>query len=106
MIDYIKTMLDELPADMGGTASTPALAHLFDVNELSEKLSTELGNLYHHNVAKLLFLCKRARPDVQPATAFLSTRVKTPDVDDCKKTQSNNEVSAGNTLCAVDFGGR
>jgi hypothetical protein len=85
MIDYIESMLDELPADMGGTAPTPASSYLFDVNDSAEKLPEELGNLYHHNAAKLLFLCKRARPDVQPATAFLCTRVKAPDVDDYKK---------------------
>jgi len=41
--------------------------------------------MFHHITAKLLFLCKRARPDVQAATAFLCTRVKAPDVDDYKK---------------------
>lgn len=41
--------------------------------------------MFHHNTAKLLFLCKRARPDVQTAVAFLSTRVKGPDRDDYKK---------------------
>jgi hypothetical protein len=41
--------------------------------------------MYHHNAAKLLFLSKRARPDVQTAVAFLSTRVKLPDADDSKK---------------------
>jgi hypothetical protein len=41
--------------------------------------------LFHHNVAKLLFLCKRARPDIQTAIAFLCTRVKGPDMDDYKK---------------------
>jgi hypothetical protein len=85
MVDYIKTMLDELPDDMSGTATTPAASHLFDVNESAEKLPAAIGNIYHHNAAKLLFLCKRARPDVQPATAFLCTRVKLPDVDDYKK---------------------
>jgi hypothetical protein len=85
MIDYIKSMLDKLPADMNGTVPTPASSYLFDVNDSSDKLSEELGNLYHHNVAKLLFLCKRARPDVQLATAFLCTRVNAPDVDDYKK---------------------
>jgi hypothetical protein len=32
-----------------------------------------------------LFLCKRARPDIQTAVAFLTTRVKRPDTDDYKK---------------------
>ena len=40
---------------------------------------------FHHNVAKLLFLCKRACPDLQTAVAFLCTRVKNPDHDDYKK---------------------
>ena len=33
----------------------------------------------------MLFLCKRARPDIQTAVAFLTTRVKGPDEDDWKK---------------------
>jgi hypothetical protein len=41
--------------------------------------------MFHHNTAKLLFLCKRARPDVQTAVVFLCTRVQAPDVDDYKK---------------------
>ena len=35
--------------------------------------------------AKLLFLSKRARPDLQQAVAFLTTRVSSPDSDDYKK---------------------
>jgi hypothetical protein len=85
MIDYVKSMLDELPADMEGTVPTQASSYLFEVNDSAKKLSEELGNLFHHNTAKLLFLCKRARPDMQPATAFLCTRVKAPDIDDYKK---------------------
>ena len=40
---------------------------------------------YHTFVAKSLFLCKRGRPDIQTAVAFLTTRVQEPDVDDWKK---------------------
>jgi hypothetical protein len=36
-------------------------------------------------VAKLLFLSKRARPDIQLAVSFLCTRVKKPDMDDYQK---------------------
>ena len=36
------------------------------------------GVLFHHLAAKLLFLCKRARPDIQTAFTFLCTRVKEP----------------------------
>ena len=41
--------------------------------------------MFHHNVAKLLFLCKQARPNIQTAVAFLTTCVMAPDEDDYKK---------------------
>jgi hypothetical protein len=85
MLDYIQNMLDELPADMDGESATPAANHLFQVNEEAEKLDEDDAQLFHHHVAKLLFLCKRARPDTQTAVAFLCTRVKDPDIDDYKK---------------------
>ena len=78
-------MIDALPKEMIGRAATPASLHLFKVNDAAEKLDDELSELFHHNTAKLLFLCKRARPDIQTAVAFLCTRVKAPDVDDYKK---------------------
>jgi hypothetical protein len=48
-------------------------------------LDAETAEMFHHNVAKLLFLCKRARPDIQTPISFLCTRVKHPDTDDYKK---------------------
>jgi hypothetical protein len=78
-------MLAELPDDMSGETATPAANHLFEVDESADKLDEETAQLFHHNVAKLLFLCKRARPDVQAAVTFLTTRVQQPDVDDYKK---------------------
>ena len=85
MIDYIQGMLDELPDDKGGENVTPASNYLFEVDDKCQKLNAETADLFHHNTAKLLFLCKRTRPDVQPAVAFLCTRVKGPDTDDYKK---------------------
>jgi hypothetical protein len=88
MIDYVKNILNELPLDMAGEAPTPAPSHLFEININNGKpLDNERAIRFHHNVAKLLFLCKRARPDIQTAVAFLSTRVKGPDEDDYKKLQ-------------------
>ena len=85
MEDYIQNMLTELPEDMDGMATTPAAEHLFKVNETPTYLNEKEAMFFHHNVAKLLFLCKRARPDIQAAVAFLSTRVTQPDCDDYKK---------------------
>lgn len=85
MFDYIKKILEESPSDMEGESATPAGLHLFEINENPIKLNNEQADLFHHMVAKLLFLCKRARPDIQTAVSFLCTRVKSPDTDDYKK---------------------
>jgi hypothetical protein len=85
MVQYVKTMLAELNADMDGMSPTSAAAHLFNINEECPKLDKEQAKYFHHNVAKLLFLCKRARPDIETAVSFLCTRVKAPDEDDYKK---------------------
>ena len=86
MKKYINDMLQELPKDMDGISATPAAKHLFEVNDENPKyLEPERKQIFHHNVAKLLFLSKRARPDIQTAVAFLCTRVQRPDLDDWKK---------------------
>jgi hypothetical protein len=55
---------------------------LFKVDPTVPKLTKEKRELFHTFVAKGLFACKRARPDIQPAIAFLTTRVKEPDKQD------------------------
>jgi hypothetical protein len=83
MIDYIEKLLEEAPADMDGISPTPASLHLFDINETNPvKLDEVTSQIFHHLVCKLLFLCKRTRPDTQTRVAFLNTRVQTPDEDD------------------------
>jgi hypothetical protein len=85
MPDYIDGILDEAPADMDGTSVTPAAANLFTVREDVDKLDDDQAETYHRLTAKLLYLCKRARPDFQTAVSFLTTRVTSPDEDDWKK---------------------
>jgi hypothetical protein len=86
MNDYIDKVLLDLPDDMSGTAPTPAANYLFTVNTTNPTaLSKSDAEHFHHVVAQLLFLCKRARPDIQTAVSFLCTRVQQPDHDDYKK---------------------
>jgi hypothetical protein len=85
MKEYIQEMFDDLDGSMDGVAATPAAAHLFTVNENAVRLDGAASDLFHHYTAKLLFLSRRARPDIQTVVAFLTTRVKGPDVDDQKK---------------------
>ena len=86
IFDYIDGLLKDLPVDMDGESATPAASHLFSVNSVYPVLlGEERAQLFHHVVAKSLFLCKRSRPDLQTAGAFLCTRVKVPNEDDYKK---------------------
>jgi hypothetical protein len=85
MNDYISNLFEEAPANMAGTATTPATDHLFSMNESPKHLDDMTSELFHHLTAKLLFQCKRTRPNIQTAVAFLMTCVKRPDKDDYKK---------------------
>lgn len=74
MTDYVKAMLEELPVDMSGHAATPAADHLFEVNTLDPQLLDQADQeQFVQLVAKTLYLCKQARPDIQTAVAFLCT---------------------------------
>ena len=85
MIDYIGKMLDNITEDMKGESSKTAAHYLFDIAEDATKLSQADAYLFHHFVAQLLYLSKRARPDIQLSVSFLCTRVRGPDTDDYKK---------------------
>lgn len=85
MENYLNEVLRDLPEDMSGTALSPAAEHLFKTRANVEKLNQEQAILFHHITAQLLYACKRGRPDLQTAVAFLCTRVRDPDQDDYKK---------------------
>ena len=89
MIQYIESVLKEFKfseeVKSHKKVNTPAAAHLFQVNPEATPLSKEKKEEFHTTVAKLLFLTKRTRPDLQPAVPFLCTRVQAPDEDDWKK---------------------
>jgi hypothetical protein len=55
------------------------------VREDAEKLSKDDSELFHSLTARLLFLLKRARPQIQTAVAFLRTRTVCPYCDDYQK---------------------
>ena len=45
------------------------------MNDESEPLDEDRKEIFHSVVAKLLYITKRARPDIEPSVAFLCTRV-------------------------------
>ena len=56
-----------------GRAITPAENYMFKVNKTTQKLSEKEAQAFHTIVAKLIFLCKQARPDILTGVAFLTT---------------------------------
>jgi hypothetical protein len=85
MTDYAEKVLEEAAIYMDGTATTPADKNLFEVRNDIAALTTDDVDFFHAMVARLLFLCKRGRPDLQTAIAFLCTRVQAPTLDDQRK---------------------
>jgi hypothetical protein len=66
---------------------SPASERLFTVRAAGEikPLEDKRAIAFHHCVTQLLFASARFRKDIQPAVAFLTTRVRTPDEDDWLK---------------------
>ena len=100
MIDYVKEVIEawdkvSQPADDEFTTvlskrarkakKTAAPEDLFKIDEDATKLDTKMSTAFHNIVAKALYLVKRARPDASVSIAFLTTRVRAPDVDDWRK---------------------
>ncbi|KAG7363646.1 reverse transcriptase RNA-dependent DNA polymerase [Nitzschia inconspicua] len=86
MPSLVKEIVAQLPSSLSsGPCATPAGNHFFVVNKNAQKLSQTNSDLLHRMTTQLLYLCKRARPDLQTAVAFLTTRVVAPDCDDMKK---------------------
>ena len=86
MYDYDKKLIDKLPEDMIGHKPTAAPDYLFKTNGTNNVLLDRTkADEYHSLTATVLYLGMRARVDMQLATAFLCTRVKSPDKHDWKK---------------------
>ena len=68
-----------------GQARTPAANDLFKISDTEKQLPKHRSDTFHSLTAQLLFLCKRSRPDIQVAIAFLCTRVQEPTEEDWRK---------------------
>jgi hypothetical protein len=60
-------------------------AYILTVTADSESLNKKDSEWYHTITAKLLYLAKRARPDILTVVCFLCTRVTKPTAEDVKK---------------------
>ena len=85
MSDFVDEIVKETPEDLTkGVSTTPAANHLFTTRDNAQPLSKDDAEMFHHLTAKLLYLGKRAQPDLQLTVSFLATRVQSPDIDNWK----------------------
>jgi len=85
MDGYIEDIIKDY--EVTGRAASPASSDLFVVNADSEQLNADGREEFHSRVAKLLYLAKRARPDLLTAVSFLATRVSQPTGQDWAKLE-------------------
>ncbi len=67
--------------------ATPGGKNTFVIKEGTQRLSDEKWRLFHTQVARLLYLSKRARPDIMMVMSFLCTRVQYAMEEDWKKLE-------------------
>ena len=84
MDKYIQEYIDIYDNDLKGKAVTPAKGDLFDEDnsQNTELLTKQYADKYHHTTAKLLYVAKRVRLDIDLAISFLCTRVAQPSIGD------------------------
>jgi len=73
------------PYDNLQVKAVPGNRETFMVKNEMEKLDLKKRTLFHSTVAKLLYLSKRARPDIIAVVGFLCMRVKDPTLEDWEK---------------------
>ncbi len=89
MMEYIKNIVTIFPEEITTLKTSLVADHLFEVQEVLEAkaLPEEQAMAFHHTATQLLVLSVRTRHSIQPETAFLMTRVKSPDEDDWGKVK-------------------
>jgi hypothetical protein len=80
---YIQDLLRD--SSVEGLAKTPAADNLYETREDTPMASTEVSEWFHTQVAKLLYLAKRTKPECLTAVAYLTTRVTKCNLDDVVK---------------------
>ena len=109
---HIEEALEDFGEEIDADAVNPAKSKLFIISNDSEKLSEAKADIFHSITAKLLWVGKRARPDLETAVSFLCTRVQAPTVEDwgklkrvlkfLKKTKSDRRIMGGDDILKLE----
>ncbi len=89
MMEYIKNIIKDFPEEITGKKHPPPRTFFFTVRDrsLAKALPEEQRMAFNCATAQVLFLSARARRDIQRATAFLTTRVRSLDEDNWGKVK-------------------
>jgi Reverse transcriptase (RNA-dependent DNA polymerase). len=79
---YIDKILEDFNDYSLEEKTNPGSQNTFEVSEDSPNLDKQSHGKFHSTVAKLLYLSKRARPDIMTIVSFLCTRVQSPTDQD------------------------
>jgi hypothetical protein len=86
MSSYTEKVLD-FYAKVLEPRRVPGKKGVFLVSKSSAAVNLDEKQRFHTVVAKLLYLAKRARPDIITIVSFLCTRVKAPTMEDVEKLE-------------------
>ena len=75
MKDYIEESIDLFREKISTKVSSPEKKGLQNVDEGSTRLEKKDAEIFHSIFAKLLWVEKWGRPDIDPSISFLCTRV-------------------------------
>ena len=75
MKSYLQEAIRAFGEDTSTGTAIPATRTLFKINKDIPSLEHSMAAIFHHIVAKLLYVTKRARVELQLVIAFLYTRV-------------------------------
>ena len=86
MKEQIEEAFDMFEHEIDTRASTPANKNLFTTYDGdSANLDKQRSDIFHSVTAKLLFIMKRARPDIETTISYLMTRVAKSNEKDWEK---------------------
>ena len=85
MRKYTEELTHDFLQKIKGSTNAPWTEKLFISRKNNETLEKESKKIFHNDVMKLMFLCKRGQSDVSTAVVYLSSRMKHPTEEDWKK---------------------
>ena len=74
MVDYTKECFETFGEEISNGVNTPAKHNLFGIDDV-KTMCEEKIEIFHHIIAKLFFVSKRSRVDINLEIQFLCTRV-------------------------------